>query len=271
MQIFSPSQPMAKSLANFSSNAKKGSLRQEIAENLQSKFLPPTSPLTLPGKQKSPFANPYLDIWNWSCTTLEWGGPIHSTERVVRSHPLLPVLYHHFGCVPPTHDALHLITQLSSAGGQKVVIEIGSGGGYWTYMLRKYYHVKCVAVDDGSSVFRTIWIPDTIVHDGPSFVKSAPSTRVKNIPEFSLNTAVLLLVYPPAGGNFTESVLTAFEGSAIVVAGTQNGNGFTGFPKGSTVEKWMESNKAEFELKARIPLPSFAGKDEGLFVWVKKA
>jgi hypothetical protein len=140
------------------------------------------------------------------------------------------------------------------------VVELGSGGGYWAYMLRRYYGVTVVAVDSMASVFRTTWISDTIVYDGLAFISNPPASLVKDIPDFSINTAILLLVYPQASGNFTKSVLDAFDGSAVVVAGTQSGNGFTGFPRGETVENWMAENKTEFELAARIPLPSFAGK-----------
>jgi hypothetical protein len=241
-----------------------------VGANLQKNFKAPSSPLSLPSKQKTPFPNPYLDVWKWSCAALEWVGPTADTERIIQSHHVLPVLYHHFGCIPPTHDAMSLISQLSTLNGQKVVIEIGSGGGYWVYMLRRYYKVIAIAVDSGSSTFRTTWIPDTIVFDGPTLVSSHPASLAKDIPSFSPNTAVLLLVYPPTEGKFTESILKEFKGSAIVIAGTQNGNGFTGFPRGITVENWISENKTEYELMARIPLPSFAGKDEGLFVWIRK-
>jgi hypothetical protein len=145
-------------------------------------------------------------------------------------------------------------------GGRRVVIEVGSGGGYWTYLLRRYYCITVVAIDSAASVFRTTWISDTIIYDGLAFISKPPDSLTKNIPDVSIHTAILLLVYPQASGDFTKSILTAFDGSAIVVAGTQSGNGFTGFPKGETVENWIARNKADFELVARIPLPSFAGK-----------
>ena len=60
-----------------------------------------------------------------------------------------------------------------------------------------------------------------------------------------------------------------FEGDTIVVAGTQNGNGFTAF-QDQVVDQWVEKNLKAFELTLRMPLPSFAGKDEGLFVWRRR-
>jgi hypothetical protein len=80
---------------------------------------------------------------------------------------------------------------------------------------------------------------------------------------------VLLLVYPQATGDFTGPILKQFEGDTIVVAGTQNGNGFTGF-QDQGVDEWVERDLGAFELAMRIPLPSFAGKDEGLFVFKRK-
>ena len=70
-----------------------------------------------------------------------------------------------------------------------------------------------------------------------------------------------------------------------MIAGTQNANRFTGF-KDMEVEEWFEKEnlserewgqkgkkkkkRGEWKLKVRIALPSFAGKDEGLFVWVRE-
>ena len=78
-----------------------------------------------------------------------------------------------------------------------------------------------------------------------------------------------MLVYPQATGNFTAPILKRFLGDVIVVAGTQNGNGFTGF-RDVRVDEWVEGNLSEFELAVRMPLPSFAGKDEALFVFLRR-
>jgi len=58
------------------------------------------------------------------------------------------------------------------------------------------------------------------------------------------------------------------EGDTIVVAGTQNTNGFTAFVK-ETISDWMSREMSTFEKVLQIPLPSFAGKDEALFVFQK--
>jgi len=64
-------------------------------------------------------------------------------------------------------------------------------------------------------------------------------------------------------------VLKAYQGTTIVVAGTQNRNGFTGF-KGELVSEWMAREMPQWAKIVQTPLPSFAGKDEALFVFEKK-
>ena len=114
------------------------------------------------------------------------------------------------------------------------------------------------AVDNQTSLYRTIWISDTEKVGGDVFLK-------RN----ARNDSILLLVYPQAGGNFTEKVLRTFKGDTIVVAGTQNANGFTGFAD-CLVDDWVAKHMPEFSLEMRFPLPSFAGKDDALFVFFKQ-
>lgn len=54
------------------------------------------------------------------------------------------------------------------------------------------------------------------------------------------------------------------------MAGTQNANGFTAFAK-ETIAEWMAREMPECTKTLQIPLPSFAGKDEALFVFRKQA
>jgi hypothetical protein len=109
------------------------------------------------------------------------------------------------------------------------------------------------------SEYRVSWVRDTIREDGVAYLNGNDGGM----------GCVLLLVYPQATGNFTGLVLKAFKGDSIVVAGTQNGNGFTGF-QDEVVDGWVERNLPEFELTLRMPLPSFAGKDEALFVFQRR-
>lgn len=271
-QIFSSTTQTTKALTSFGSNAKKGSIRAEVAAHLQSKlFLDPSSKLTLPNKQKTPSKNPYYDLWLWSCHSLEWAGPISGTVSIKFSHHILPVFYHHFGCICPTYDALRLLHQLSTKkrpdGKDKEIVEIGSGNGYWAYLLRRQgLAVHCV--DNLLSAWRTMWVGDTITSDGVAFLKSPPARLLLSIGK-GARDAILLLVYPHVSAHFTANIINSYEGDTIIVAGTQNGNGFTGF-KDEVVDAWMAREKKDFRKAIQIPLPSFAGKDEALFVFIKE-
>ena len=227
---------------------------------------PPPATLTLPNKKKTPFQNPYYDIWAWSCRALEWAGPVPSTARTRISHHVLPVLYHHFGCIVPSWDAIALLQQVAvhapprprPKGWQREIVDLGSGNGYWACLLRRA-GLAVTPVDSGLSDWRTMWVGDTVRADGVRFLRERGGAK----------DAVLLLVYPQVGAQFTENVLRAYEGSYVVVAGTQNANGYTGF-QAETVASWMKREMSHFVLCAQVPLPSFAGKDEALFVFVKR-
>lgn len=195
---------------------------------------------------------------------------------------MLPIFYHHFGCVVPSYAALHVIAKLAqpakpSKEPVRPILDVGSGNGYWTYILRQFVGpdpswkaLEVHAVDNQLSEYRISWVEDTMVADGVKFLKSG---KIKGeAGERSVDGGkgcVLLLVYPQATGGFTESVLRAYKGDTIVVAGTQNGNGFTGF-QDCRVDEWVAREMKEFELVLRMPLPSFAGKDEGLFVFQRR-
>ena len=59
-------------------------------------------------------------------------------------------------------------------------------------------------------------------------------------------------------------------GTTIVVASTQNASGFTAFAK-DTIAEWMARKMPAWEKILQVPLPSFAGKDEALFAFERKA
>ena len=250
--LFSSTVSSTKALTGLAANAKKDSHRARIAQNLQSKRLIRGEYTT--SKTKKQIVNPYYDYWCWSCENLEWAGPEVGTVNVKTSHHVLPVLMHHFGCVVPSYEGLEVIKK---AARGRPVVEIGSGNGYWAYMLRRM-GFKVNAVDNLQSEYRTLWISDTIVQDGEKYLQSEQSTE----------DAVLLLVYPIVGLEFTNKILNAYKGSSIIVAGTQNRNGYTAF-KDMTIDEYITTEKPEFEKKVQIPLPSFAGKDEALFVFEK--
>ncbi|KAF2861599.1 hypothetical protein K470DRAFT_276011 [Piedraia hortae CBS 480.64] len=248
--IFFPGTSTPKSLKNLSSNAKKGSLRAEIGEYLNANYTPPPAGLTVP---KTKHVNPYLDVWIWTNRFLLWAGPEPGTVRVRHSHAILPVLYHHFGCVCPSFEALEVIRVL--ARGRRV-IDLGSGGGYWSFMLRER-GLNVVAVDSGESEWRFMWVSDTVVCEGERWLKRNGGVE-----------DVLLMVYPIVGQGFTERMVRAFRGTTIITAGTQNASGFTGFGE-QTMAEWMEKETKGWKKLLQIPLPSFAGRDEALFVFEK--
>ena len=172
----------------------------------------------------------------------------------------------------PSYEALYIISQLvkesalqggggadAGAGG---VIDMASGNGYWTYLLRRM-QVPVTAVDSMASEYRTTWISDTIESDGVEYLNKNNGGKGR----------VLLMVYMVTKGDFTKRVLRAYKGDTIVVVGTMNENRFTGF-EDCTVEEYFEGEMQGagegWELIVRVPVPSFAGKDEGMFVWKRK-
>lgn len=248
--MFASTTSTSKSLTALAANAKKASHRASVAAHLQTKRLL-SSTYTVP-KLKNAHVNPYYDYWAWSCQNLEWAGPTADTVHVKQSHYILPILMHHFGCVCPSYESLEVIKQ--SAKGRKV-LDLGSGNGYWTYMLRRL-GVQVDAVDNLQSRYRSLWIDDTIVEEGEKYLKAQKGAK----------DALLLLVYPIVGSEFTSRVLNAYAGDTICVVGTQNRNGYTAF-RGKIIDEFMAEEKPEYTKIVQIPLPSFAGKDEALFVF----
>lgn len=122
-------------------------------------------------------------------------------------------------------------------------------------MLRRM-KLDVMAVDSMASEYRTMWISDTIKSDGVEYLKKKDGGKKK----------ILLMVYMITAGAFTKRVVQAYQGDTIVVVGTQNANRYTGF-RDCTVEEWFEEEMIGWQLVCRIAMPSFAGKDEGFFVW----
>lgn len=60
------------------------------------------------------------------------------------------------------------------------------------------------------------------------------------------------------------------EGDTVICAGTQNANGFTAFAK-ETISEWIIREMPQFQKICQVPLPSFAAKDEALYVFQKKS
>ncbi|PHH65200.1 hypothetical protein CDD81_3059 [Ophiocordyceps australis] len=264
ISIFSPLTSTLSALKNFGTNAKKGSLRSLVARRLDEKRYIDAAlreRLTLPKCKKAPW-NPYFDFWAWSCRNLEWCGPCEASDAVSTSHHILPVFMHHFGCVTPSHEALEVLKILAH---RRPVVDVGSGNGYWSFMLRRY-GLTVHSIDNMQSVWRVVWIGDTMVADGVEWlVQKAKGGE----------GMVLLLVYPvvgsgPVDGLFTRNLLKAFKGDTLAVVGTQNSNGFTGF-RDMTMDAFMARHHGhEWTKVVQIALPSFAAKDEALFIFERR-
>jgi hypothetical protein len=163
---------------------------------------------------------------------------------------------HHFGCATPSHESLEVLRILADG---RAIADMGSGNGYWTFLLRRY-GLTVFPVDNMQSEWRVNWIDDTAIIDGVKWLRKNENGK----------DMVLLLVYPVVGGSvgggaegsFTRGLVSAFQGDTIAVVGTQNLNGYTGF-KGMI----MEQEHKEWTKVVQIPLPSFAGKDEALYVF----
>ena len=202
---------------------------------------------------------------------------------------------HHFGCVVPSYEACELISQVAFLDDApamnkndtmqkqkpepkkkpRTILDIGSGNGYWTYILRRHHKTRpphpapepleVIAVDSGRSRYRTQWIPDTRQADGAAFIQSRGGGAQDDI---------LLLVYPITGQNFTERVIRAYRGEWVIVVGTQCRNGYTAF-KDCLIDEWMSTETdAEgkgWEKVAQVPMPSFPGKDEAMFIFRRVA
>ncbi|KAF3911878.1 hypothetical protein AA313_de0209888 [Arthrobotrys entomopaga] len=250
--IFNPATTSNKAFSNFVSNAKKQSIRATVGAHLSSLRLLPSS---IPIPRSKTHVNPYFDFWRWSCQNLEWCGPNESTATVKTSHHILPVFMHHFGCVCPSYESIQVIKNVSR---KRRIIDMGSGNGYWSFMLRQE-GLKVVAVDNMQSLWRSTWIYDTVEADGTKYLKENSSGK----------DDVLLLVYPIVSLDFTKQILAEYAGDTICIAGTQNANGYTAF-KDVTVTEYFEKEMKEFEKIVQIPLPSFAGKDEALYVFERK-
>ncbi|KAI0174655.1 hypothetical protein BJ166DRAFT_512644 [Pestalotiopsis sp. NC0098] len=263
LQIFDPKTATPNILKSLASNAKKGSVRASVAAHLlDRRFLHPALPqLQIPRSKTAP-PNPYLDFLSWACRNLEFAGPCPESEAVKSSHHVLPILMHHFGCVCPSHEAL---SALKAVAAGRDIWDMGSGNGYWTFMLRQYGQAVR-PVDNAQSSWRVTWVKDTTISDGVQFMSRAGHDGGRG--------AVLLLVYPIVGGGiaggeeggFTRQLVRAYQGDTLAVVGTQNHNGYTGF-RSMSMDEYMEREEPEWTKVAQIPLPSFPGKDEALFIF----
>jgi hypothetical protein len=131
---------------------------------------------------------------------------------------MLPVLYHHFGCVCSSFEALSVVAQLVTLTGAEGVLDMASGNGHWTFLLRRI-EVSVDAVNNLEAVWMAMWVGDTVKGDGVEYLRRRGGARDR----------VLLMVYMVPRRDFTKQALKAYKEDTVVVAGTQNDNRFTGY------------------------------------------
>lgn len=264
--IFLPNTLTTSALKALASNAKKGSIRSSVAAHLLAKrYLHPAASQLQIGKKKATAkdvpANPYFDFWEWSCKNLEWCGPCPEAEKRPQSHHVLPVLMHHFGCAVPSYESLEILRIVADG---RAVVDMGSGNGYWAFMLRQH-GVDVKPVDNAQSEWRANWVSDTTITDGPKWL-TKNSAGGKDL--------VLLMVYPVVGGGagggveggFTRDLMKVYQGDTVAAVGTQNRNGYTSF-RDMTFDEYMAREHSQWTKVVQIPVPSFAGKDEALYIY----
>jgi hypothetical protein len=189
-------------LKALGANAKKETIRMDVAKHLQSLYQPPAAERKITVPKNKSHVNPYFDVLAWSNQNLEWAGPEATSHKIKISHALLPVLYHHFSCVCPSFEAMEIIRVVARG---RPIADIGSGNGYWTYMLRRMKdgkkHLEVVPVDNGLSDWRTLWVPDTVEMDSVEWLKKNQNGQ----------SHMLLLVYPQVSHDFTASTIKAYR------------------------------------------------------------
>ncbi|KAF4635417.1 hypothetical protein G7Y89_g2679 [Cudoniella acicularis] len=229
--LFLPTTDTSKALKPFSSNAKKNNPRMRVTEYLEKRRI--ASPFKI--LKSKTHLNPYLDLWALSCHLVEFTGPLDDP-----------------GYESPA--SAKLVGESAAEG----VIDMASGNGYWTYILRRM-KIDVLVVDNMTSEYRTMWILDTVKGDGVEYLKKSSGGKGR----------VLLMIYMITAGTFTKRILKVYQGNVIVMVGTQNRNRYTGFSH-CTMEKYFNREMKEWELVCRIAMLSFAGKDEALYAWKRK-
>ena len=85
------------------------------------------------------------------------------------------------------------------------VVDVGSGNGYWTYMLRRMKdgkkNLEVVPVDNGLSDWRTLWVAGTVEMDGAEWLRKNEGGKGH----------VLLMVYPQVSHDFTAKTIKAYR------------------------------------------------------------
>ena len=158
----------------------------------------------------------------------------------------------------PSNKVIYYMKSVS-----KPIIEIGSGRGYWTKLLRKAgCHVT--AVDNGADENKRALIRDTVKMDGTKYIKQGRASKDKFIKQQDTS---LFFCYPrkkEEGGIYVVECIAEFRGSDVFFVGELAGNCFE-------FQDWLDEvgGPSGWQTRAIIRLPCYADQRD-LFVHITK-
>ena len=145
-----------------------------------------------------------------------------------------------FSLAIPNEESLNAITRMGP------IIEVGSGSGYWAFLIR----CKCVdiiAVDDRSSPQKWTmdWFPSTIKCDALKYLEE----------HGGCSDRTLFMSWPTCG----ESILSAFKGDHFIIIG-----------KSECRSKWELCNDPEWVLLDCIEIPVWPGMYNRMRIYMRR-
>jgi hypothetical protein len=171
--------------------------------------------------------NPYFDIWKefnqmyvnpGPMTSMRSGPPVTTTSG-------LNYLVGLFAWSVPSCGALHLIKAYANS-----VIDMGSGGGYWSLMLRQI-GVQVTAVDPLPEPLLYSWIDDTKKQDGFDYLSAVSGNK---------ETPALLLNYPYGHNSDVYKWINEYKGTTIFYVGSVSRTLFTGGNIDMLLSDWIQ-------------------------------
>jgi hypothetical protein len=179
--------------------------------------------------------NEYLDEFVRVHRTINW--PKHLDER--------PALVQRYSWALPSDRALEAIARYAP------VVEMGAGGGYWTYLMR-LRGIDAIAYDrerphDDNYFARHLWTP----------IDSGTPNALAQHPDRSL-----FLCWPPSKSAMATNCLKAWSGRYLIHVGEWRiSTGSPGF---------HDRVEAGFELVEKVSIPQWEGMYDMLTVWKRR-
>lgn len=147
-----------------------------------------------------------------------------------------------YGYAIPNEIALNVIVDINP------ILEIGSGSGYWTHLLREK-GADVIAVDNKSEPFKIFHIDDTIFMDGVLYLHEHHGCRDRT----------LLLCWPRWG----HEMVQAFTGDRLVIVGEPEGGATWAFDED-------DEEFAEWELIEIVDIPTWPGMKDDLRIYQRQ-